>query len=161
MKLLYLQHFFCKNVSCKDSKHKHELDEYYNSLCNVLTEVGKVTIPTCRFKCAKEFIVPGFNENLNELHDQARQCYLSWRSIGKPRTGDVDNDMRVSRLRFKYALRQCSTNEEMMRADALVLSLKNKDSTSFWKDVSKMTNSKVPLASKVGDSVGSVEITDM
>ena len=98
-----MQQFFCKNVAYKDSKHKHELDEYYNSLCNVLTEVGKVTIPTCRFKCAKEFIVPGFNENINELHDQARQCYLSWRSIGRPRTGDVDNDMRVSRLRMRSA----------------------------------------------------------
>ena len=152
---------FCKNVSCKDSEHIRHIDEYYNSLCNVLTEVSKITIPTCRYKCAQEFIVPGFNEHLKELHDQARQCYLSWRSIGRPRTGDVHNDMRVSRLRFKYALRQCRSNEEMMRADALALSLKNKDSTSFWKDVSKMANSKVPLASKVGDSVGSVEITDM
>ena len=69
--------------------------------------------------------------------------------------------MRISRLRFKYALRQCRSSEEMMRADALALSLRNKDFTSFWKDVSKMANSKVPLASKVGDSVGSVEITDM
>ena len=68
--------------------------------------------------------------------------------------------MRVSRLRFKYALRQCRSNKEMMRADALALLLKNKDSTSFWKDVSKIANSKVPLASKVADSVGSVEITD-
>ena len=152
---------FCKNVSCKDSEYIRQIDEYYNSLCNVLTEVSKITIPTCRYKCAQEFIVPGFNEHLKELHDQARQCYLSWRSIGRPRTGDVHNDMRVSRLRFKYALRQCRSNEEMMRADALALSLKNKNSTSFWNDVSKMANSKVPLASKVGDSVGRVEITDM
>ena len=66
--------------------------------------------------------------------------------------------MRVSRLPFKYALR---ANEELMRSDALALSLKNKDFTSFWKDVSKMSNSKVPLTFKVGGSVGSVEITYM
>ena len=64
-------------------------------------------------------------------------------------------------LRFKYAFRQCRANEDMMRADALAHSLKSKDSTSFWKDVRKMANSKIPLASKVGDAVGSAKITDM
>ena len=86
---------FYKDVSCKDTKHIRQTDEYYNSLCNVLTEVSKMTIPICRFKCVQEFIVPGFNEHLKELHDQARQCYLSWRNIGRPRPGDVHNDMRV------------------------------------------------------------------
>ena len=52
-------------------------------------------------------------------------------------------------------------NEEMMRADSVTLSLKNKDSTSFKKDVSKMATSKVTLASSVGNAVGSLEISDM
>ena len=77
------------------------------------------------------------------------------------RTGEVHNAMRVSRLCFKYALSKCRANEKMMRADALALALKNKVSTSFWKDVTKMANGKVPLSSKVADSVGSIEITDM
>ena len=64
--------------------------------------------------------------------------------------------MRVSRLRFKYAFRQCRANEDMMRADALAHSLKSKDSTSLWKDVRK-----IPLASKVGDAVDSAKITNM
>ena len=64
---------FCKNVSCKDSEHIRQIDEYYNSLCNILTEASKITILTCRYKCTQEFIVPDFNEHLKELHDQARQ----------------------------------------------------------------------------------------
>ena len=63
--------------------------------------IGKLTIPTCRFRCSQEFIVPGFNEHLKELHGKARECYLVWKDIGRPRTGDVHDDMRVSRLRFK------------------------------------------------------------
>ena len=120
-----------------------------------------MTIPTCRFRCSQEFIVPGFNEHLKELHGKARECYLVWKDIGRPRTGDVHDDMRVSRLRFKYVLRQCRANEEMMRADALAHSLSSRDSTSFWKDVGKMANNKVPLASKVENAVGNHEITDM
>ena len=42
----------------------------------------------------------------------------------------------------------------MMRADAQAHSLCSRDSISFWKDVSKMANSKVSLASKVENAVG-------
>ena len=109
----------------------------------------------------QEFIVPGFNEHLKALHGKARDCYLVWKDVGRSGTGDVHNDMRVGRLRFKYVLPQCRDNEEMMRADALAHSLSSRDSTSFWKNVGKIANSKVPLASKVEYAIGNHEITDM
>ena len=42
----------------------------------------------------------------------------------------------------------CRANEEMMRDDALAhaLHVYSRDSTSFWKDVRKMANTKIPLA---------------
>ena len=43
--------------------------------------------------------------------------------------------MRSSRLNFKYILRQCQSNEEMIRADAMARSLTDKDSVSFWKQL--------------------------
>ena len=131
---------------------------YYDSICNVLTDVSKTTIPTTRFKCSKDFIVPGFNEHLKELHCEAWAQNLTWRNACRPRTGESHSDMRVSRLRFKYAFRQCRANGDMMRF-SLAHSLKSKDSTSFWKGVRKMANSKIPLASKVGDAVDSAKIT--
>ena len=36
--------------------------------------------------------------------------------------------MRRSRLNFKYILRQCQSNEEMIRAGAMARSLTDKDS---------------------------------
>ena len=150
-----------KDASCKDCEHRHQIEQYYDNMCNILSSVGKLTIPTCRCRCSQEFIVPGFNEHLKEVHGKARECCLVWKDVGGPRTGEVHNDMRVSRLRFKYVLCQCRANEEMMRADALAHSLSSRDSTPFWKYVSKMVNSKVPLASKVENAVGSHEITDM
>ena len=44
-------------------------------------------------------------------------------SQGKPRDDVTEGDMRTSRLRFKYTLRQCQNNDEIMRADALARSL--------------------------------------
>ena len=100
-------------------------------MCTALSSISKLTIPTCRFRCSQEFIVPGFNEHLKVLHGKARECYLVWKDVGRPRTGDVHNDMRVSWLRFKYVLRQSRANEEMMRANALAHSLSSRDSNSF------------------------------
>ena len=69
--------------------------------------------------------------------------------------------MRLSRLQFKYAVRKCRANKQIMRADTLAHVLYNRQSTSFWKDVRKMTSSKVSFATKVGDAVDNDQITDM
>ena len=57
----------------------------------------------------------------------------------------------------------CRAYEEMMRDDALAhaLHVYSRDSTSFWKDVRKMANTKIPLATKFGDAVGTADITVM
>ena len=88
------------------------------------------------------------------MHDSARNSYLVWKQNGKPRGDDTDMDMRTTRLRFKYALRQCRCKEEQNRADALARSLHCKDTTDFWKGVRGIKDSRVPLATKVGDAIG-------
>ena len=88
-----------------------------------------------------------FNKYLKDLHCEARAQYLNWRIAGRPRTEESHSNMRVNRLCFKYY--------------GFRVSLKCKDSTSFWKHVRKIANSKIPPASKVGNNVGSAKITDM
>ena len=49
----------------------------------------------------------------------------------------------------------------MHQADALALSLKDRNSTLFWKYVKKVATSKIPLATKVGGAIGDEQISDM
>ena len=107
-------------------------------------------IPSSTSKCSSDYIVLDVSEHLKDLHEKARQCYLEWKASGRSRSDYTHAEMRVSRLQFKYTLRHCRANKTMMRADALANALKNKKSTAFWKDVQMMTNSNIPLASKVG-----------
>ena len=90
---------YCTDVRCNDEQYRHHIDMYYDSICKVLTSVGKLTIPTNKFKCSQDYIVPGFNEHLKDLHCDARAQYLIWRNDGKPRTGESHGNMRNSRLR--------------------------------------------------------------
>ena len=152
---------YCTDVDCKHANHIRDIDTYYDNICDTLVVVSKKYIPSSTFKCSSDYIVPGFNEHLKDLHEKARQCYLQWKASGRSRSDHTHAEMRVSRLQFKYTLRHCRANETMMRADALANALKNKNSTAFWKDVQKMASSNIPLASKVGDAVGNEQITDM
>ena len=65
--------------------------------------------------------------------------------------------MNQSRLRFKSALKYCQQNETRMRTNAMM----NNDMKEFWTDVHKITNSKVPLATKVDGCVVDTKIAEM
>ena len=151
----------CVNNNCRSKEHQGQLDSYFTSISDTLDLTSKQTIPTSKIKCPSEYIVPGFNDYLKDLHDSARNSYMVWKQNGKPRGDDTDMDMRTTRLRFKYALRQCRCDEEQNRADALARSLHCKDTTDFWKGVRGIKDSRVPLATKVGDAVGDANITKL
>ena len=127
----------CTDVDCKHAGHIRDIDNYYDNICDTLVVVSRKHIPSSTFKCSSDYIVPGFNEHLKDLHEKARQCYLQWKASGRSRSDHTHAEMRVSRPQFKYTLRHCRANETMMRADALANALKNKNSTAFWKDVQR------------------------
>ena len=122
---------------------------------------SKDCIPSSKIDYYKEHIVPGFNEHVKELHTFARHDYITWKSAGKPRFGEICFSMNQSRLRFKSALKFCQHNESQMRADALARSMMNKDMNAFLKDVKKNTNSNVSLATNIDRSAGDTEIAVM
>ena len=61
--------------------------------------------------------VPGFTEFVKYLQNTSLVDYVLWRDAGKPRSGDLCNIMKSSRLKFKYALRQCKDNDDAIRSD--------------------------------------------
>ena len=65
-----------------------QLDVYFISICDALQKASIKSIPNSKYKCSSDFIVPGFNEYVRDLHDIARSSYLVWKQSGKPR-GDV------------------------------------------------------------------------
>ena len=93
--------------------------------------------------------MPWWNDIVKHAHGVARNSYIIWRNSGRPRHGPVSDDMRRSRLQFKYILKQCQRNEDQARADAMAESMRNHDMKSFWKDVSSTNSRKLPLATTV------------
>ena len=151
----------CTKVNCKSIEHRHEIDLYYSEICKALHCSSLDSIPSSKSSDCRDYIVPGFNDYVKDLHSTARSDYVAWRDAGKPRSGAPCSNMRRSRLKFKYALRQCKRNEDAIRADQYAKSLLDKDMVSFWKHIRKSNNVRVPLASTVGGVTGESEIAEM
>ena len=129
-------------------------------ICNCLFRASTETIDSSKVTSHSDFIIPGWNDYVKTAHAEARQYYLLWRNSGKPHQGAAA-ELMSSRLNFKYILRQCQSNEEMIRADAMARSLTDKDSVSFWKHVRKSNSIHTPLSSNVNGVTGSSKITEM
>ena len=105
-KIIVPQGIKCNDPNCLNHSHRDEIDELYASIVSTIKKCSHAFVSTGKHT-VKEFIVPGWNEQVQELHDAVRNAYLTWREIGKPRQGDVFIMMKLSRRKFKYALRKC------------------------------------------------------
>ena len=81
----------------------------------------------------KEDIVPGWNDQVKELHCAAGHAYMTWRELGKPRQGDVFTMMKLSRSKFKFALKKCKRDKMTIIADNIAENLCKKTVVIFGK----------------------------
>ena len=102
----------------------------------MIKEVGKEVFGTVN---TKKTIVPDWNHYVKEYHTQAREAFLEWRQLGSPRTGEAAEEMRMTRARFKLALRDCRKEEERLREEAQAERLAMKDMKGYWKDIRKIS----------------------
>ena len=151
----------CTDSTCTDSSHITALDTLYTSVCDALYRAGMGCIPSAGCTKASHHVIPGWNEYVREYHDEARQAYVTWRDMGKPRQGPTFIKMSTSRLQFKHALKQCQAMEDTARADALAASLSKKDMISFWKSIKTMNHKNVPLAPSINGISGERDICDV
>ena len=124
----------CTDCTCDSYLHKQEIATFYDNLCKDLFDISCKSIPLSNQTC-KSYVIPGFNDYVKEFHTAARNAYVVWRAAGKPRDGQTRDDMNATRLRFKYALRQCKLIDETARADSMARSLQCNNHVEFWKEV--------------------------
>ena len=128
------------------------VDAYYEAVVSCIKDACLQTVPSR--KCGtnfSEYVVPGWNDYVSEKHSDARNAFLDWVLLGKPRQGHAYYWMRKTRAQFKLAYRYCIKHEVELRADAMANSLVSKDFKKFWKHISKTNNSKASKFAHVVD----------
>ena len=69
------------------------IDKFYNDICDCITKATSAVIPT-RNRTVSDFNVPGWNTYVSEKHEIARDAYMVWLDLGKPRHGHYFDDMK-------------------------------------------------------------------
>ena len=145
----------CNDRNCRNYRHCRELSDFYANIINALLVAGTDSFNLLRHNFRT---VPGWNDLVKDLHQQARESFLIWREAGSPRAGPIALLMRRSRAHFKIALRQCRANEAQLRADGFSVSLAAKNQPQFWKGIQSVSPKINKLAQRIGDAVGEVAI---
>lgn len=147
---------------CSDSSHYAVIDKYYDNIVSAVSLAVDKCIPTSVNNYDDNFSVPGWSVYVDEKHEMAREAFLEWVSAGKPLTGALAFRMRRTRASFKLALRYCKQHEDQLRADACANSMQGHDSKAFWRNVHKISNTKVTkYATAVGNAVGENDIVNL
>ena len=150
--------FECNDEQCCNADHHSDIDTFYMHIVNSLFNSGIRILGANERN--QQMTVPGWNKHVAEPHATARICYLIWINCAKPHHGLEYDDMNSSRARFKLKFRDCLRNEDSMKADAIALTLRNKEQREFWRKVNALNNKKAPLANTV-NGTGSSDFAEM
>ena len=112
-------------------------------------------------KKKNEHNIPGWNEHVRELHNEARAAYRHWKVANKPRVGNLVEEMKRARMRFKLALKNVRQNELLHKNEAMLRKLQSGQSKNFWRDIKSLSPNKDSLPVMVQGRTGEANIAEM
>ena len=69
---------------------------------------------------------------------------MSWHDQGKPRNGNVFENMKDSRKKFKQALKLCKKNQQQMKREKFINLYSSSDNKPlFWREIKKLKKRKL------------------
>ena len=157
--LFDLDAFACNTQGCDCRKHQDDISKLYDDIINSLQAASDSCFHQAKRKNFE--IIPGWSDNVKDLHEIARETFLFWVTNGKPRAGPLFSAMKITRAQFRLALKRCRQDEEMSRADGLAKSFENKNYKDFWSSVKKTNNNNASATNDVEDIHGEQEVCNM
>jgi hypothetical protein len=148
---------WCNNYNCDSPYHKDGLEVIFKTIIDYLHNASAEFLftATSTRKC-----VPGWNDNLKLLHEDAKRKFHLWKINGKIREGTLADDMRKSRSLFKRSLKKCRDEENNIRDDKLIRSFKNKNKKHFWNQINKIKNTRNFYSSKIDNETEENKIAE-
>jgi hypothetical protein len=104
------------------------INRFYVSIVHALFDASLICIPRKKHGFFKYW----WDEELKVLKETAMNSYRLWSSLGKPRTGNVFDEMRLDKARYKLAIRTKSEESANEFSDSLNDALMSKDMNGFW-----------------------------
>ena len=89
----------CNEPSCCNSHHHAIIEEYYNNIITIASNVVSTSVPTVSTPAGKQRI-PGWTDYVQEKYNLAKDAFLNWVYVGKPKSGFEHLRMCKTRAAF-------------------------------------------------------------
>ena len=91
---------------------ENDINSFYKNILSCLLKSLKFLVNSKGQNGNNKARVPGWNIFVKDFYAVGIQKSLLWKQNGSIRSGDLYEDMKSSRQRFKLALRYCRANAE-------------------------------------------------
>jgi hypothetical protein len=145
----------CKDVNCK--KHSSLLCDLYLNIINCCIEASKC-IPTTKSNQSK--VIPGWNDNVRHLYDEAMSWHHVWKAQGRPHDGTVASMRRLTRARYHKAVRTVKRQSQSIRMSKMGECISNNNSRDLWKEVKRIKGRNSVLPNNIDDVSGDDDISE-
>ena len=132
---LFFDVLHCRNDNCHNLQHKNQLDKLYGDIIDCIV-LASDDLP--RTKPHHSNMVVGWNSYCKGLYQIARDKYLHWHNLGRPRIGDDFDEMKTARKAFKNAFKFCKDNEKKLKHEILIEKFAYSNKSHFWKEIGKI-----------------------
>ena len=132
------------------------VNSIYDRTVDILRNCANITVPIRK----RSFYKFWWNEELDCLKQQSIDDHRLWKSMGKPRCGQVFDKCRASKLLYKQRIREFQRNESTSYTNDLHESLLAKDGSSFWSVWRSKFDIKKSRASQVDGLVDDDDIVN-
>ena len=127
------------NKSCNDITHKELINLHYHYIVQALKTAEAQFIP----KIPSSALKPFWNDSLDEIKQKSIFWHSIWCSMGKSKTGLVQQIKTSTHFQYKRAVKSAFNEYDNRYNDELLNHLLNKDNVNFWKSWNSKMHSNV------------------
>ena len=126
--------FTCKDTQC--TYHSNEIRKIYSDIVKACLEAGDECIP--KTKKNNKNIVPGWNNHVKHVKDEALYWHREWKLAGRPHNGQLAEMRRTSRLKYHRVIKNVKKQNLEIRMENMASAIAGKNHRQLWSEVRKI-----------------------
>ena len=144
----------CRDVKCRDTTHRVELDSFAMDLLETLQEIAETSLPmpavgeNSKAKGQSNGVIPGWKEAVKPFKDKAYFWHQVWVSLGRPINTEIHKVMRRSKNKYHHEFKKCRKAEEKIKKSKLLDACLNGGGDLF-KEIKSMRKSNSVVATSM------------
>ena len=145
----------CRDFTCINCSA--DIVKFHDDIVNACIRAADDTLP----KRGRRRAIPGWNDHVKAVREQALFWHSLWKANGCPRNGHIFEIRKSTRMRYHLALRQVRKHEEAMRSLKMAQGFCSHNKRDFWSEIKKCKGGRVSCPTCVDGVTGDDGINDL